>query len=190
MKNALYTHSDKQNKSEELESFFRYLSIKLRTAKSDDYIPKLSVDLFGMTTTSYNDSNIGQILEKALPYFDYIAPMVYPSHYPSYFLQLGNPNEHVYKVVKYALDKAVERTIATTTRFSSWHYTKNKNGEYIKPAYDKNKIRPWLQDFDYGGTYDAHKVRRQIDATTDAGLHSWMLWDSANWYTREALESN
>ena len=48
-------------------------------------------------------------------------------------------------------------------------------------------MRPWLQDFDYGGDYDAADVRAQIQATYDAGLNSWMLWSPSNKYTRGAL---
>jgi len=124
----------------------------------------LSVDLFGMTTTNRDDLNIGQILENELPYFDYIAPMVYPSHYPKNFLGYQNPAEKPYEVVKYSMDKAVAR--ASTTPL---------------------KMRPWLQDFTLGATYDAAKVRAQIQAVYDSGLMSWMLWNASNRYTRGAL---
>ena len=189
MKNVYYSHSNKTQRPQELENFFRYLTTKLRTVAKGEYVPKLSADLFGMTTTNYDDLTIGQVLERALPYFDAVAPMVYPSHYPGSFLNLGNPNEHVYTVVHYSLQKAVERTVATTPRIDSWHYTAldAQKKLYRKPAYDKNKIRPWLQDFNYGGVYDAAKVRAQIQATYDAGLNSWMLWDPSNVYTRGAL---
>jgi hypothetical protein len=50
-----------------------------------------------------------------------------------------------------------------------------------------SKIRPWLQDFDYGGNYGIAEVRAQIQAVYDAGLDSWMLWDPANIYTKDAL---
>ena len=50
------------------------------------------------------------------------------------------------------------------------------------------KLRPWLQDFDYGGDYDVEEVRAQIQATYDAGLTSWMLWSPSNRYTRGAFE--
>ena len=191
MGNVYYSHSDKNKRPQELENFFRYLTTKLRTVPRGDYVPKLSADLFGMVTTNYDDLTIGQVLERALPYFDAVAPMVYPSHYPGSFLNLGNPNEHVYTVVNYSLQKAVERTVATSTPIDSWHYIaldKDKK-RYRKPAYDKNKIRPWLQDFNYGGVYDATKVRAQIQATYDAGLNGWMLWDPSNRYTRAALHS-
>lgn len=147
-----------------IESFFEYLSANLK--KDEGLI--ISADVFGMTTTNYDDLNIGQVLERALPYFDYIAPMVYPSHYPKTFIGLLNPAEHPYEVVKYSLDKAYNRALAaTTTPF---------------------KIRPWLQDFDLGAEYTAELVRAQINATHDAGLTSWMLWAPSNKYTREALK--
>lgn len=153
----------KNGKATALERFFKYLSEQL---KETDVV--LSADLFGMTTTNTDDLNIGQVLERAAPYFDYIAPMVYPSHYPKTFIGLSDPNKYPYEVVKYSLEKAVARMIAASTT--------------------PTKIRPWLQDFDYGGNYGEKEVRAQIQATYDAGLTSWMLWDPANRYTPEALQ--
>jgi hypothetical protein len=56
-------------------------------------------------------------------------------------------------------------------------------------VYDKDIIRPWLQDFDYGGDYDIAEVKAQIQATYDVGLDSWMLWAPSNRYTRGALKT-
>lgn len=199
MGDVVYTYGT-ESRASELEQFFRYLTLKVKRADDSGHIPVMSADLFGMTTTNLDDLTIGQILERALPYFDYIGPMVYPSHYPKGFIGLPNPNNDVYKVVKYSMDKAVARTIATTTPIFSFAYTPlttvtetgesiEVDGMYVKPAYDKNKMRPWLQDFDYGGDYGPAEVRAQIQATYDAGLSSWMLWDPANRYTREALHA-
>ncbi|PIR57742.1 MAG: glycoside hydrolase, partial [Parcubacteria group bacterium CG10_big_fil_rev_8_21_14_0_10_38_31] len=46
----------------------------------------------------------------------------------------------------------------------------------------------WLQDNDYPVHYTPEMVRAQKQAVYDAGLTSWMLWDAANTYTREALD--
>jgi len=145
-----------------IRDFFEYLSVGLK-----DLDVALSVDLFGMTTSHNDDLNIGQILEYAMPYFDYIAPMVYPSHYPKNFNGYANPADHPYEIIKYAMDMGVAKLEAASST----------------PA----KLRPWLQDFDLGATYDASKVRAQMQATYDAGLTSWMLWDPSNKYTRDAL---
>jgi len=52
------------------------------------------------------------------------------------------------------------------------------------------ELRPWLQDFDYGGDYGVAEIHEQIDATYDAGLTSWYIWDPANRYTPGAYLRN
>lgn len=175
-------------KSEVIEEFFAYLSKELEGSGV-----VTSADLFGMTTTNYDDLNIGQVLEKALPHFDYIAPMVYPSHYPETFIGLANPAAHPYDVIKYSMDRAVARTVASTTHLKTMDGVLLSSATatppiYSKEVFDKNKLRPWLQDFDLGAVYTPQMVRAQIDATYDAGLTSWMLWDAANTYTKNALK--
>ncbi len=171
----------------ELEKFFRYLNENVKSTGV-----AMSADLFGMTTTNFDDLNIGQQLERALPYFDYIAPMVYPSHYPKNFLNLGNPNSDPYKVVHYSMSEAARRAVATTTSIGSFAYTRigtSTPAMYSKPSYDARKLRPWLQDFDYGKDYLPADILAQTRATYDAGLTSWFFWDPANRYTslREVL---
>ena len=163
MKDISYPLSESKQKSEVIRNFFEYLSLNLRPSGV-----KISADLFGMTATNKDDLNIGQVLENALPYFDYIAPMVYPSHYPSGFNGYGDPNKYPYEVVNFSMSEAVKRTNEASTT----------------PL----KLRPWLQDFDYGGNYDVKEVKAQIKATYDSGLTSWMLWSPSNKYTKGALE--
>ena len=146
-----------------LESFFKYLKTELAGLK----IP-LSVDLFGFIATETNDLNIGQVLEKAEPYFDYIAPMVYPSHYPKNYNNFKNPAEHPYEIIFEAMTTAADRLIKASST----------------PA----KLRPWIQDFDLGATYNAEMIKKEKQAIYDAGLRSWMAWDPSNKYTREAYK--
>ena len=165
----------------ELEKFFQYLSVNVQPSGA-----VMSADLFGMTTTNLDDLNIGQQLERALPYFDYVAPMVYPSHYPKNFLGLGNPNSDPYRVVNYSMSSAVQRTRATTTPIGSFSFTRigtSTPAMYEKPAYPVTTLRPWLQDFDYGKDYLPADILAQMKATYDAGLTSWFFWDPANRYT-------
>ena len=163
MKDIDYTWSRGKTKADALEEFFVYLHDELKVKNN---IP-ISADLFGMTTTNTDDLNIGQVLERTLPYFDGVYPMVYPSHYPKGFNGWSNPNDHVYDVVHFSMSRAVERANRATT----------------SPL----KLRPWIQDFDYGGNYGATEVRAQIQATYDSGLTSWLIWDPGNKYTVEAL---
>ncbi len=155
----------KIDKSEELRIFFHYLSNNLK----DIGVPT-SADLFGMTTTNTDDLNIGQVLENAVPYFDYISPMVYPSHYPKGFNGYKNPAEVPYELIKFVMGEGVKRMLAASST--------------------PDKLRPWLQDFDLGAIYTAPMVRAEIKATYDVGLNSWLLWDPTNRYTVEALEKN
>jgi len=210
MKDIYFPWSKDMDKQEALERFFKYLHEEM--TDEDAYpsgvpVPILSADLFGMTTTNTDDLNIGQVLERALPYFDYIAPMVYPSHYPDGAFGFSDPNQHPYEIIHRAMSGGVARTIATKTVVktldgepiyeivvipptSSTTATTTEQtftGFYTKPAYDKLKLRPWLQDFDYGGDYDVAEVKAQIQATYDVGLTSWMLWAPSNRYTRGAL---
>lgn len=186
MSDIAFIWSGNRAKGEVLEDFFAYLFRELKPTGA-----VLSADLFGMTTTNTDDLNIGQVLEKAEPYFDYISPMVYPSHYPPDFNGWANPNKYPYEVVKYSMDEAVKRLMATTTlvalRGVGPVSTTTKPFLYRKKATRPLKLRPWLQDFDYGGNYDIAEVRAQITAVYDAGLTSWMLWAPSNRYTKGAL---
>ena len=198
-----------QDRAGELEKFFSFLHSEVKGFDATHHggqKPVMSADLFGYTTVLTDDLGIGQQLERALPYFDYIAPMVYPSHYNKGFAGLKNPNDDPYKVVHVSMVEAVRRTIATespvravggepimkeeivpATRDAAgnWIATSTRqvdSGLFTKPAYDKLKLRPWLQDFDYGKDYTPADVAAQIQATEDAGLTSWYFWDPANRY--------
>ena len=193
MKDAQYVND---NKAEALEAFFSYLHEKVNPIGV-----KMSADLFGYVTVLSDDLGIGQQLERALPYFDYIAPMVYPSHYNKGFAGLSNPNNDPYKVVYTSMAEAVRRAIATETRVQTLDSQalfeevvvpatettatttkKIATGYYTKPVHDKLKLRPWLQDFDYGKDYTVADIEAQIKANEDAGLTSWFFWDPANRY--------
>lgn len=163
MTDIVFPVSGKRNKVEVLSEFFAYLDSNL-----NDLPVPISADVFGMVATNYDDLNIGQILEDIAPYFDYIAPMVYPSHYPPTFQGYKNPAAHPYEIVYFSMSKAVERLSAPTSTPS--------------------KLRPWIQDFDLGVYYGIAEVEAQKKAVYDSGLTSWMAWDAGNKYTRGAYE--
>jgi hypothetical protein len=164
MKDINYNLAPGKTRADNMESFFKYLSTEI---KKDENIP-ISGDLFGLTTEAKDDMGIGQVWEKAVPYFDFVCPMVYPSHYPSGHAGYKNPSLYPYEVINRALISAVTRTKAINQ--------------------DILKIRPWLQDFDMGATYTKELVKAQMKATYDNDLTSWMLWDPSNKYTPSALK--
>jgi len=188
MKDVYFSYTGTTTKKEMLLKFFEYLDYKI----ADTGIIT-SADLFGMTTTNTDDLNIGQVLEYALLNFDYVAPMVYPSHYPPTFNGWPDPNKVPYEIVKFSMDAAVARNnflkkeIASTTRYINGQVVTFTPSEKLLKRINPLQLRPWLQDNDYPVHYTPQMVRRQIQATYDAGLTSWMLWDPANTYTKEAL---
>lgn len=192
------------DKAANLEAFFAYL----HAAMTDEArfagmqhvntgravaVPWTSVDIFGMTTVNYDDLSIGQVLERTTPYFDFVAPMVYPSHYPQNYLGLGNPNNNVYEIVAHAMQSGVDRIASPVTRVPSFMYEQipgSSPPRYQQPTYGPDKLRTWIQDFDYGGEYDATKVRAQIQASRDVGVMSYMVWSPSSRYTDEAYADN
>lgn len=158
-----------QFKKDIIRDFFMYLN----SAMGDTVI---SADLFGLSTVAQDDLGIGQVIEDAYLNFDFVAPMVYPSHYAVGTLGFSNPAAHPYEIVNDSMTKAIMKQQALQKLV----------GQETQLA----KLRPWLQDFDLGTDYNAAEVRAQIQATYDAGVTSgWMLWDPRNEYTRDALSS-
>lgn len=157
LKNIKYPFFDKEiTKRETMTEFYKYLRNELKGMI-------ISADLFGLTTV-IEDIGIGQNIEDASQYFDFVCPMVYPSHYANGFNGYVDPSEYPYEVVYKSLSKANEKV---------------------------NNIRPWLQAFDLlGYDYDQDEVQDQIKATKDALLdnyHGYMLWNSQNIYSKTDL---
>lgn len=196
MSNAKFSRTGSTTKAAMMDKFYTYLGKGMRAAG----IPT-SADLFGMTTTNTDDLGIGQVLESALRNFDYVAPMVYPSHYPPNFNGWKNPNLVPYEIIQFAMSHAVTRANALEQKESGWVAPKVSTStsrgtttqsiattsvKFIPTGLYANKLRPWIQDFDYGKIYTEDDVRAQKKATYDAGLLSWMSWDPSNKYTPSA----
>ena len=158
MRDIAYTFSSTTKKAKTMESFYEFINKEL---KKDNIT--ISADLFGMTTTASDDMNIGQVLVDALKNFDYVSPMVYPSHFPATWNGYKNPAAVPYEVVKASMGSAVARAEAAST----------------SPL----KLRPWLQDFNLGAVYTPAMVKAEMQATYDVGLTSWMIWDPNNKFT-------
>lgn len=136
-----------------IENFFRFLRENAPGAK-------ISVDLFGLSTINADDLGIGQVIEDAYKYFDYVSPMVYPSHYASGFLGYANPAKYPYEVIKYSMERALVR-VAKGYEQTAADSTSTVHAQFA------SKLRPWLQDFDLGATYDASMVKKEMLAVED-----------------------
>ena len=145
---------------EVIKSFYQYLRNELKEER-------ISADLFGLTTVNSDGLGIGQVIQDAYQYFDFVCPMVYPSHYASGFIGFDSPAEHPFEVVAYSMAKAK-----------------------IKLEGYNAKLRPWLQDFNFGAVYDTEKVYLQIKAVKEIlnnDYYGYMIWSPTNWYNEEAI---
>jgi hypothetical protein len=165
MKDIYFPASEGKSKADAVKGFMEYIHQKLAGTGI-----VTSADLFGMVTTNADDLGIGQVLENALPNFDYVSPMVYPSHWPKGWNGFKDPEFKPYETIQISMGKAVERAKALG----------------VSP----NKLRPWLQDFGLRTTYGPAEVRAQIQATYDVGLTSWLLWDPSTKFTAGALHAS
>jgi len=160
-------------KEEIIKLFFGFLNRELRGRG----VP-ISADLFGITLWRDHAYNIGQKFLDALPNFDFISPMAYPSHFPSNFEGYKNPADHPYEIMKRTLIKGLEIAMA-------------KNG--ATPEYKKEvlaKYRPWLQAFDMGAIYNREKIFDEVRGTCDAGAtRGWLFWNARNVYNFNALSA-
>ncbi len=181
-------------KQEIIKNFFAFLANELSPLRQNNHNDKLkiSADLFGLTAINYDDLGIGQVLENAAPYFDYISPMVYPSHYASGFLGYKNPANYPYEVVIYSLKTAKNRLAQLTQQCNGLTSTTTateaigENKISVAPEKCDKKIaglRPWLQVFNLGADYTAEMINLEIKAVKDAGLSDgYYLWDPSNMY--------
>ncbi len=146
-----------RSKREVIKEFFSYLRENLKDVK-------ISADLFGLASVNYDDLGIGQVIEDAFLYFDFVCPMMYPSHYATGFLGFENPAEHPYQVVNHSTKKAFER---------------------LERTEGNSSIRPWLQDFNMGAIYTSSEVESQVRAIKEAlgeDYKGYMLWNPSNYY--------
>ncbi|MBM7615357.1 putative glycoside hydrolase [Alkaliphilus hydrothermalis] len=161
----------KETKAEAISSFLSYAREELK-----DYGVYVSADIFGLVTTVSDDMGLGQQLEMVSTSTDILLPMVYPSHYALGTYGVPKPDFDPYTIIYTSMNTARERIEATET------------------DQPKAKLRPWLQDFTasylgkgYYQVYGPKQIREQIQATYDAGLEEWVLWNAGNKYTWEAL---
>ncbi len=134
-----------------------------------EYQVPVSADVFGLVTHLEGDVGIGQQWEKVIQAADVVLPMVYPSHYYAGMYGFAVPNARPYEILRVSMADAVART-----------------GYLQDQGTATGEIMPWLQamsatwldDIEYG----PEELRLQIQATQDAGLKSWALWNPGSKY--------
>jgi hypothetical protein len=108
---------------------------------------------------------VGQDVPRIARHVDYVAPMLYPSHWVPGEYGVENPNRQPFDIVK-----------AVLADFQ------------VKTAGTGKALVPWLQDFSLGHPYGAAEVRAQINAAGEVGVSDWLLWNPTARYTSGALD--
>lgn len=122
----------------------------------------LGVSVFGIAATRPRE--IAQDVALMAPVVDYVAPMVYPSHWAPGEYDVADPNSQPYEIVQRSL-----KDFQTAVRGTS------------------AAVVPWLQDFSLGVKYGPDQVRAQIKASADDGIQSFLLWNASANYQGAAL---
>ena len=123
----------------------------------------LGASVYGIAAT--RPTEIAQDIPGLSQYADYIAPMVYPSHWGRGEYDVRNPNRQPYAIVK--------RSLADFARIAEGTNT---------------QIMPWLQDFSLGVDYGAPEVAAQIRGAHENGMDSFILWNASARYHGAALQ--
>jgi hypothetical protein len=123
----------------------------------------LGASVFGISAT--RPKEIAQDIPMMAPYLDYVAPMVYPSHWGSDEYGLASPINHPYDIVQRSL-KDFQKDVKGTSA----------------------QVVPWLQAFSLDGvTYGPTEVLAQEKGAHDDGLDGFLLWNAGADYVAADL---
>jgi hypothetical protein len=147
--------------SASIVDFLRETRLALRP-----YHTLLGASVFGIAAT--RPGQVAQDVPEMARQVDYIAPLVYPSHWGRGEYNLADPNAQPFAIVERSL----------------FDFEADVRGT---PA----RLVPWLQDFSLGGVvYGPRQVRAQITGARKIGVDEFLLWNPGVTYTAAALEPN
>ena len=139
--------------------------------KLQPYGVHLSADILAHAITESKIGGIGQKFVNIADKVDVISPMIFPSHWVNYALDVKDPDKDPYEIVK--------------------RYMVIEKG-YIKTLNPSPISRPWIQAFtaDFLGEgnyqlYTADVISQEIQALKEAGVTEYLLWNAASQYSTE-----
>lgn len=142
-------------------------------ARADERLERYRIEhgasVYGIAAT--RPTQIAQDIEAMSPHVDYVAPMLYPSHWGPGEYDVADPLQQPYDIIYRSLDEFLDLTEAS----------------------GRARVVPWLEDSNYpvslGVSDRGEYVREQIRATLDRGIDEWIMWDSHVDYTVDAYEA-
>jgi peptidoglycan/xylan/chitin deacetylase (PgdA/CDA1 family) len=148
------------NPESAIVSFLRETRVALRP-----YRTFLGASVFGVAAD--RPLEVAQLVPAMAQQVDYIAPMVYPSHWSPGEYDVASPNSQPYEIVRRSL-RAFQQDVRGTGA----------------------RLVPWLQDFTLGLSYGPGEVRAQIEGARADGINEFLLWDPAVTYSADALTAD
>ncbi len=121
----------------------------------------LGASLFGVAALRPED--VAQDVRRIARNVDYVAPMIYPSHWGSGTFGIADPESEPGAVAAESVRLFTEQVEGTGAR-----------------------VVPWLQDFSLRVAYGPKEVCAQIAGAADTGVTEWIMWDANVTYTRAA----
>ncbi len=115
--------------------------------------------------SAFTPVSVAQDIPEMAKHLDFLAPMVYPSHWGPGEYSVASPNSQPYDIVNRSVMEFNRLALGTDC-----------------------VIVPWLQDFSLGVSYGVAQVKAQIKAAADAGVNGFYLWNASSKYTAAALE--
>ena len=156
-KTMAYPGSGTKSRADNIRDFIQYTKRELA-----EYQVPVTADVFGLVTHVPDDLGIGQQWETVIQAADVVLPMTYPSHYYTGLYGFQKPGANPYEILRISLTDAVERT----------RYLADSANVQV------GEVMPWLEAMSIRGLdYGPEELREQIQATYDAGLKSWALWN-------------
>lgn len=123
----------------------------------------LGASVYGIAAT--RPTEIAQDIPAMSQYADYVAPMVYPSHWGPGEYGVADPERQPYDITARSLADFANLADESSTT-----------------------VVPWLQAFSLSHTYGPAEVRAQIEAAEANGITSFLLWNASCRYQPEALD--
>lgn len=119
--------------------------------------------VFGIAVKS--GDSIAQDVPRLARAVDYLAPMIYPSHWGPGQYGVADPIREPFEITKRSMADFQAATAGSGVR-----------------------LLPWIQDFTIKGVvYGPAEVRAQIDAAASIGIPGFLLWNPGVRYTADAL---
>jgi hypothetical protein len=110
-------------------------------------------------------TQIGQDIPGMADHLDYVAPMIYPSHWGPGEYGVEDPNQQPYDIIRATLEV--------------WQETVEGH---------RARVVPWLEDTSYRAWDRPFQIREQIRGAADQGIDEWMMWNPSSRFTPDAYD--